>query len=90
LCLHGDLLARTAPSDPDAVVTRYREAAAAAREMEARANELAAALRLGRWLAARGRPREAHALLAPLHAAFVEGLDTPDVCDARRFLAEIA
>ena len=48
--------------------------------------ELQAATSLARLLAERGERAEAHGLLAPVHACFSEGLDTPDLREAKELL----
>jgi hypothetical protein len=50
---------------------------------------LRAATALARWLRTRGRTAEAHALLAPLCAAFDDGLETYDYRTAAALLAEL-
>jgi class 3 adenylate cyclase/tetratricopeptide (TPR) repeat protein len=59
-----------------------------ARSQGAKFFELRAAIALARlWLAA-GRPDDAQALVRPLVDAFTEGLDSPDLVQAREFLAK--
>ena len=48
--------------------------------------ELRAATSLARLWASRGERRKAHDLLAPIYGWFTEGLDTPDLRDARALL----
>ena len=64
-----------------------RKALALARASGARAWELRAATSLARLLAERGEEKAARAELAPLYDSFKEGLDTPDLSDARALLA---
>jgi tetratricopeptide (TPR) repeat protein len=64
----------------------FVEALAVARRQQALSFELRAALSLGRLRARQGRTREAHALLAEVHAWFTEGFDTADLEDARVLL----
>lgn len=72
----------------DAAEACFRTAIDIARAQEARPYELRAALRLARLLAVTGRAEEGRALVAPLYAWFTEGLDAPDLRDARAFLAD--
>jgi hypothetical protein len=51
--------------------------------------ELRTATTLARLWLTRERRREAHAILAPIHAWFTEGLDTPDLVDARTLLSAL-
>jgi predicted ATPase len=71
-----------APTEAEAAMRRALEIA---REQGARSLELRAATALARSWAAT-RPREALALLSPLHAGFTQGHDTPDLRTARDLL----
>jgi hypothetical protein len=80
LRIRGELLE---PTDPASAADQYREAIESARRITARSLELRAANRLASlW---RGTPRDAEAR-AFLDTAFTEGLDTPDLVEARRLL----
>jgi predicted ATPase len=59
------------------------------RRQGARAWELRTATDLAALLADRGRSDNAAALLRPVYAQFVEGLDTPDLKAAERLLATL-
>jgi predicted ATPase len=48
--------------------------------------ELRASTSLARLWFDHGRQEQAHELLAPTYGCFVEGLDTPDLRDARALL----
>jgi DNA-binding winged helix-turn-helix (wHTH) protein/tetratricopeptide (TPR) repeat protein len=65
------------------------EAIAIARRQHAKSFELRATAALSRLWARQGRARDAHAELATIYAWFTEGLDTPDLRDARTLLAEL-
>jgi class 3 adenylate cyclase len=69
---------------------RFMDAIAAARAQSALSWELRAALSLAAMLRGQGRAREAHALLAPIMAAFRERTDLPDHRDAERLLRHLA
>jgi predicted ATPase len=68
----------------------FEEAIAIARSQEARSLQLRAATSLAKLLEAQGQPAAAHAVLAPIHAWFTEGLDTPDLKNAAGLLAVLA
>jgi predicted ATPase len=67
----------------------FREGLAIARRQEARGFELTVALPLARLEAEAGRRDAARDLLAPLCAWFTEGLDTPDLVEAKELLASL-
>jgi predicted ATPase len=76
--------------DPSAdVVPLYRGAIDYARRQGARSLELRSALALARLWRGQGRARDAHDLLAPVHAAFTEGLDTLEVMTATALLDQL-
>jgi class 3 adenylate cyclase/tetratricopeptide (TPR) repeat protein len=83
LRMKGELLMEDRPDDADSVL---RGALARARQQEARGFELRIATNLAELLRRRGDRSEALALLAPIHASFDEGGDTPDVRRARELL----
>lgn len=72
------------PREVEAVLQR---ALLAARNKEAKALELRAAIRLGRLWRQQGKVTQARELLAPLYAWFTEGFATPDLQEARALLA---
>jgi len=51
--------------------------------------ELRAARDLARLWRDEGKPREAHAMLAPVYGWFTEGFDVPDLTEARTLLNEL-
>ncbi|HEX6863426.1 MAG TPA: protein kinase [Thermoanaerobaculia bacterium] len=57
-----------------------------ARQQSSRALELRAATSLARHWAALGRKEEAREVLEPVYSAFTEGLETPDLVEARMTL----
>ena len=59
------------------------------RGQEAKSFELRAATALARLWHDQGRRAEARDLLAPVYGWFTEGLDTPDLQDARALLNEL-
>jgi adenylate cyclase len=93
--LQGEFLreqARTADDSAllDSAEASIREALAIAKRQGARSLELRAAMSLCRVLADRGDPERERRLLGDLYEGFTEGLDTPDLRDARALLTELA
>jgi class 3 adenylate cyclase/predicted ATPase len=83
------LLAGPAP-DPEAAERCFLQALTISRNQSAKLWELKAATALARLWSQQGRICEAHALLAPVHAWFIEGRESADVKDAARLLAKLA
>ena len=85
----GELLedSGAAPADVERALQR---AVGSAREIGARSLELRASTSLARWLTGQGRRVEAHAALAPVYAAFTEGLATSDLGTAKALLDALA
>jgi predicted ATPase len=90
LRLRGDLQRSRSVRDRAAAEQSYREAIAAAQGRQAKALELRAATGLVRLWRDEGRPDEARDLLAPVYGWFTEGLDTPDLVEAKALLASLA
>jgi adenylate cyclase len=91
--LRGELQlasADRAPSASELAEAYFRRALDVARAQQARALELRAVLSLSRLYLQQGRPAEARPLLGRAHAWFTEGLETPDLREARALLDEIA
>ncbi|MES1240852.1 MAG: AAA family ATPase, partial [Acidobacteriota bacterium] len=84
--LRGELLAEQGAEDAE-VEDQLGCALGVARQQGARSLELRAAASLARHWAARGRKAEARELLKPVYAGFTEGLETPDLVEARELLA---
>lgn len=82
------LLRQRTQSATDEAETAFREALRIARQQQAKAFELRAAVSLGRLRQAQGRHREARRLLAELYGGFSEGFDTPDLQEAKALLVE--
>ena len=87
--LRAELLLHSHGRNDEAVETSLRAAVDVARSQGATAWELQAATLLARLLAERGERAEAHDLLAPVHARFSEGLDTPDLREAEAVLTAL-
>jgi len=87
LTFRGELrlkLGQTALAEAD-----FREAIALAQKMQAKAWELRATTSLARLLASQDRSDEARTMLAEIYNWFTEGLDTPDLKDAKALLEEL-
>jgi predicted ATPase len=89
--LRGELLLAqhgTGPplTDQHAAATCFQQALAVARQRQARAWELRAALSLSRLWQRQGQPATAHQLLTDIYSWFTEGFDTADLRAARTML----
>jgi predicted ATPase len=87
--LRGDVLSRLPSADWTEVERCFRRALAVAREHGSRGFELRAAVSLARLLCAQQRQDEARNLLGPIFDWFTEGLDTPDLAEAKSLLNEL-
>jgi len=87
--LRGDVLSRLPSADWTEVERCFRHALAVAREQGSRGFELRAAVSLARLLCAQQRQDEARNLLGPIFDWFTEGLDTPDLAEAKSLLNEL-
>jgi len=87
--LRGELTGRSLCPDPAKAEDSFRTALAIAREQGTRGYELRAATSLARLWREQGRRGEGRDLLAPLYGSFTEGLDTPDLKDAKALLDEL-
>jgi DNA-binding SARP family transcriptional activator/predicted ATPase len=87
--LRGELLLRGSAADAAGAERAFEQALAVARRQQARSWELRAATSLARLWRREGKHAAAAALLAPVHGWFTEGLDTPDLRDARALLEDM-
>jgi class 3 adenylate cyclase/predicted ATPase len=87
--LRGELLRGLHNPDWAEVEDCFRSAVAIAREQGTRGFELRAAVSLAGLLRDQGCQREAHDLLAPIYSWFTEGLETPDLREAKVLLDEL-
>jgi predicted ATPase len=85
--LRGELLLSL--SDLDEAEGCFLRATRVAREQGAKMWELRAAASLARLWTDQGRRHEAHDLLAPIYGWFTEGLDTPDLREAKVLLGAL-
>jgi len=74
----------------EAAETLFRKAIRVAQGQHAKLWELRAAVSLARLHLDRGRPADARSLLAPVYSWFTEGLDTPDLNEAKALLDDLA
>lgn len=88
--IHGELTHLEQPDDAAAAEAHLHRALDVARSQGARSLQLRAALSLARLWIGQGRGQAAIALLRPIHAGFLEGLDTPDLVDAAALLASVS
>ena len=89
LRLKGVLLQRQTVPDRAGAETCFLRALDVARARQARSLELRAATSLARLWQELDRPREARGVLADIYGRFTEGLDAPDLVDARAVLANL-
>jgi class 3 adenylate cyclase/predicted ATPase len=89
LRLRGQLAPDSMDRKGEPHATWLRRAIAAAREQEARLEELRAAASLAQILAEQGERQQAVDLLAPVYGWFTEGLDTTDLKAAKALLDEL-
>jgi len=90
--LRGELLIARGGAGIDAneVEVCFRKAIQIASSQSAKAFELRAAMGLARYLATVGRKKEGQQLLSPLYSWFGEGLDAPDIIEARGLLGSLS
>ena len=84
------MLLRASRDGGEEAEATIRRAIEVARAANARWLELRAATSLARLRAERGERRQARDLLAPVFGWFTEGLDTPDLGEARALLDALA
>jgi predicted ATPase len=84
--LQGELLLMLAVPDPSQAECCFHQALTMARRQDARALELRAAMSVSRLWQQHDRHDDARTVLADVLPWFTEGLDTPDLQDARTLL----
>ena len=87
--LQGELLRQLPSPEVPQAEAAFLRALDVARCQQAKALELRAACSLSRLWRQHGQRQAARDLLAPLYAWFTEGLDTPDLQEARTLLAAL-
>src|SRR5262245_4625062 len=88
--LKGELLLRQAAPDEPQAETCFHQALDVARDQQAKALELRAAMSLARLWQRQGKRVEAQALLARIYGWFTEGFDTADLREAKALLEALA
>jgi class 3 adenylate cyclase/predicted ATPase len=87
--LRGDLLRRFPSPDSTKIEASYRTALRIAREQGTRGFELRAAVGLARLLTEQRCRDDSRSMLAPVYGWFTEGVDTPDLKEAKALLDEL-
>jgi predicted ATPase len=87
--LNGEWLIVARQGEPDAAATHLQRAIGVAQEQNAKLWELRTSASLARLRRDQGKRVEARALLAPVYGWFTEGVDTPDLKDAKALLEEL-
>jgi predicted ATPase len=87
--LKGVLLRRLPRPEVSQAEACFHQALEVARRQQAKALELRAACSLSRLWHQQGQRHAARDLLTPLYAWFTEGLDTPDLQEARSLLEAV-
>ncbi|MBV9530481.1 MAG: AAA family ATPase [Bradyrhizobium sp.] len=90
LCRIEALLLNAEGAAEEMLQGTVKKGLALARRQGARLLELRLALVITRLLTKKGKYVEARALLAPIYECFTEGLDTPDLEEAKVLLGELA
>jgi len=86
--IKGELLLQQGIEEVEVKVC-YRQAIDIAREQSAKSLELRATISMARLLKKMGNPGEARHLLAEIFGWFTEGLETPDLKEAKALLEEL-
>jgi class 3 adenylate cyclase/tetratricopeptide (TPR) repeat protein len=87
--LKGELLLAQNGSNPAQAEQSFRTAIEVSRGQHAKSWELRATISLARFLATAGKLAEARPILAEIRNWFTEGLDTPDLKDAKALLDQL-
>lgn len=86
--VRGDIL-KAQGASANLVEQQYREAILRAQSQNAKWWELRASTSLAKLLHSQGKSKEAHDILYPTLNWFAEGLDTPDITEAKAVLNEL-
>jgi class 3 adenylate cyclase/predicted ATPase len=85
----GDFLLRRNPANAALADAAYRTAVAVAKDQGARSLELRAALSLAKLYQSAGRPKDAHAVLAPALEGFSPTPEMPEIAEAMSLFARL-
>ncbi len=88
--LSGELLLAESPDQSDGALGCFRHAIETARRQQSKGWELRSSMSLARLWREQGRRREAHEMLAAVHATYTEGWTTPDLVESGKLLAALA
>lgn len=88
--LNGALKLAHGKADPSEAEAQFSQAMEISQAQGAKAFELRAARDLAALWHAQGRSDQAHDLLGPIYGWFTEGLDSPDLKDAKALLEELS
>ena len=88
--LEGEILLLRGPDYLAEAEGCFHQALAVSRKQHARSFELRAATSLARLYLSQGRRAEARPILHAVYSWFTEGLDTPDLRDARELLSQLS
>jgi class 3 adenylate cyclase/predicted ATPase len=88
--IEGELMMMCEPPDPAGAEARFQKAREVARRQQAKSYELRATTSLARLWRNQGKAAEARAALGEIYTWFTEGLETPDLKDARALLTQLA
>jgi class 3 adenylate cyclase/predicted ATPase len=86
----AELLLNCDPANPTPAEDAFLTAIAVAKQQGTRSFELRAALALAKLYLSKGRPTEAHAILAPALDGFSPTLEMPEIAEAQALLAALA
>jgi predicted ATPase len=90
LRLHGATCLAAGPPDHAAAENSFRQAIQRSHEQGAKSWGLRAATSLARLWGEQGERQKAYDLLAPIYGWFTEGLETPDLIEAKHLLDELS
>jgi hypothetical protein len=88
--LHGDLLLKLNPDDPELAAAAYKIAVDVSEHQGMRTFRLLASLSLAKLYQSTGRPVEAHAVLAPAVEGFSRTPEMPEIAEAQAMFAALA
>jgi predicted ATPase len=88
--LHGDLLLKLNPDDPEPAAAAYKTAVDVSEHQGMRTYRLLASLSLSKLYQSTGRLVEAHTVLEPALVGFSPTPEMPEIAEARALLAKLA
>jgi predicted ATPase len=88
--LHGDLLLKLNPNDPEPAAAAYKIAIDVSERLGMRTFGLLASLSLSKLYQSTGRPAEAHAVLAPALEGFSPTPEMREIAEAQALVSQLA